>query len=153
MHEFSVSHAFLLTNKEGQLKSKIIDDVAFDQITQIIKEETNNCGVDVVFECSGSSSAIKVNMDLIKKRGKYNQIGLTEEMTSLDFNQICYKELKVTGSLGSIWTSWEKAISLVKNDKVNLKCLVTHQFPLSSWKEGFDIFENKQGIKIVLKPV
>ena len=124
-----------------------------EDIYQIIKEETYNCGVDAVFECSGSSSAIKVNMDLIKKRGKYNQIGLTEEMTSLDFNQICYKELKVTGSLGSIWTSWENAISLVKNDKVNLKCLVTHQFPLSSWKEGFDIFENKQGIKIVLKPV
>jgi len=124
-----------------------------EDIYQIIKEETYNRGVDVVFECSGSSSAIKVNMDLIKKRGKYNQIGLTEEMTSLDFNQICYKELKVTGSLGSIWTSWENAISLVKNDKVNLKCLVTHQFPLLSWKEGFDIFENKQGIKIVLKPV
>ena len=124
-----------------------------EDIYQIIKEETYNCGVDVVFECSGSSSAIKVNMDLIKKRGRYNQIGLTEEMTSLDFNQICYKELKVTGSLGSIWTSWENAISLVKNDKVDLKCLVTHQFPLSSWKEGFDIFENKQGIKIVLKPV
>jgi len=124
-----------------------------EDIYQIIKEETYNCGVDVVFECSGSSSAIKVNMDLIKKRGKYNQIGLTEEMTSLDFNQICYKELKVTGSLGSIWTSWENAISLVKNDKVDLKCLVSHQFSLSSWKEGFDIFENKQGIKIVLKPV
>jgi L-iditol 2-dehydrogenase len=124
-----------------------------EDIYQIIKEETYRCGVDVVFECSGSSSAIKANMDLIKKRGKYNQIGLTEKMTSLDFNQICYKELKVTGSLGSIWTSWKNAISLVKNNKVDLKCLVLHQFPLSSWKEGFSIFENKKGIKIILKPV
>jgi len=124
-----------------------------EDIYRIIQEETYGYGVDVVFECSGSPSAIKSNMDLIKKRGRYNQIGLTEKMTSLDFNQICYKELKVTGSLGSIWTSWENAISLVKNDKVDLKCLVSHQFPLSSWEKGFNIFENKKGIKIVLKPV
>ena len=124
-----------------------------EDIYQIIQEETYGYGADVVFECSGSPSAIKSNMDLIKKRGRYNQIGLTEKMTSLDFSQICYKELKVTGSLGSIWTSWENAISLVKNDKVDLKCLVSHQFPLSSWEKGFNIFENKKGIKIVLKPV
>lgn len=124
-----------------------------EDIYQVIQEETYGSGVDAVFECSGSSSAIKINIDLIKKRGEYTQIGLSSKMTSLDFNQFCYKELKVTGSFGSIWTSWENAISLVKNDKVNLKCLVTHQFPLSSWKEGFDIFEDKQGIKIVLKPV
>lgn len=124
-----------------------------EDIYQIIQEETGGSGVDVIFECSGSASSIKTNMGLIKKRGNYNQIGLTEEMASLDFNQICYKELKVTGSLGSIWTSWENAISLLKNDKVNLKCLVSHQLPLSSWEEGFSIFENKQGIKIVLKPV
>lgn len=130
-----------------------IINIQHEDIYQIIQKETCDRGVDVVFECSGSSSAIKTNMDLIKKRGKYNQIGLTEKMTSLDFNQICYKELKVTGSLGSIWKSWKNAILLVKNDKVNLKFLITHQFPLTSWKEGFDIFENKKGIKIILKPV
>ena len=124
-----------------------------EEIYQIIQEETYGNGVDTIFECSGSSSAIKINMDLIKKQGKYTQIGLSDKMTSLDFNQFCYKELKVTGSFGSIWTSWENAISLVKNNKVDLKCLVTHQFPLPSWKEAFEIFENKKGIKIVLKPV
>jgi len=74
-------------------------------------------------------------------------------MTSLDFNQICHKELKVTGFLGSIWTSWKNAISVVKNDKVDLKCLVLHQFSLLSWEERFSIFENKKGIKIILKLV
>lgn len=124
-----------------------------EDIYQVIQKETDGSGVDSVFECSGSSSAIKTNIDLIKKRGKYTQIGLSDKITSLDFNQFCYKELKVTGSFGSIWTSWENAISLVKNNKVDLKCLVTHQFQLPSWKEAFEIFENKKGIKIVLKPV
>ena len=124
-----------------------------EDIYQVIQEETYGNGVDTIFECSGSSSAIKINMDLIKKQGKYNQIGLTEKMISLDFSQICYKELKVTGSLGSIWTSWKNAISLVKNDKVDLKCLISHQLPLSSWQEGFNVFEKKEGIKIVLKPI
>ena len=137
----------------GKLGADRVINIQEEDIFQIIKEETSNYGVDVVLECSGSSSAIKLNMDLIKKRGKYIQIGLTTEITSLNFNQICYKELKVTGTLGSIWSSWKNAISLVKNDKVDLKCLVSHQFPLSSWKEGFSIFENKKGIKIILKPV
>jgi len=136
-----------------KLSADRVVNIQKEDIYQIIQEETHGYGADVVFECSGSPSAIKSNMDLIKKRGRYNQIGLTEKMTSLDFSQICYKELKVTGSLGSIWTSWENAISLVKNDKVDLKCLVSHQFPLSSWEKGFNIFENKKGIKIVLKPI
>ena len=137
----------------GKLGADRVINIQKEDIYQIIKTETSNCGVDVVLECSGSPSAIKANMELIKKRGNYIQIGLTDGMTSLNFNQICYKELKVTGSLGSIWASWKNAISLVQKNKVDLKCLVSHQFPLSSWEKGFKIFENKKGFKIILKPV
>ncbi len=37
----------------------------------------------------------------IKKRGQFTQIGLYGKPIAIDFERMCFKELKVTGSIGS----------------------------------------------------
>jgi L-iditol 2-dehydrogenase len=72
---------------------------------------------------------------------------------TIDFEKICFKELKVTGSLGSRWTSWEKALQLTAQGKVQLHPLVSDSFPITDWEKAFAMFEQKQGLKLVLTPV
>jgi alcohol dehydrogenase/L-iditol 2-dehydrogenase len=55
--------------------------------------------------------------------------------------------------MGSKWTSWEKIIDLVEHNKINPKQLVSHQFPLTEWKKAFEIFESREGLKVILLPV
>lgn len=128
-------------------------DVNEMDIVTFIKELTNGQGADVVFECSGSARAANTGLILTRKSGQYTQIGLFGKPIQIDFEKICFRELKVAGSMASTWTSWEKAIQLVSSGKVNTKILVSDVMPLSDWEAAFKKFEAKEGLKLVLTPV
>ncbi len=82
-----------------------------------IKEMTKGVGADVILECSGAAPAANLGLDLVKKRGKYTQIGLFGKPIEVDFEKIAYKEIEVRGSLSQRWTAWEKAIDLLSQGK------------------------------------
>lgn len=119
---------------------------------ETIRGLTGNLGADVVLECSGVPAAAKLGLDLIKKRGAYTQIGLFGKPIEIDFETIAYKELKVTGSFSQKWTCWRKALDLLSQKKVDVKPLVSHTLPISEWRKGFKIHEEKTGIKVILTP-
>ena len=134
-----------------QFKADRIVNVMKENLLDVVSEMTGGDGADIVFECSGAGVATKAGIEAVKKYGQFVQIGLAGKPMELMFDRICYKEIKVTGSLGSIWTSWKKAITLVESGKVDLKPLITKEFSLENWKDAFDAFEKKEGYKILVK--
>jgi L-iditol 2-dehydrogenase len=128
-------------------------NVMEEDLQEFINKITNGKGVDVVLECSGAGRAADDAIKVIKKQGSFTQIGLFGKPITIDLEKMCYKELKLTGSLGSRWTSWVKAIQLIEQGKVKTKPLVSHQMPITDWEKAFKIFENKEGLKLVLTPV
>jgi L-iditol 2-dehydrogenase len=135
-----------------QLGAYCTVNVQKEDLQKVIADMTKGLGVDTVFECTGVASGVNDGLKVISKQGKYTQIGLFGKPVTIDFEKICYKELKVTGSLGSCRISWEKAIQLVEQGKVQLKPLVTHQFSIVEWKKAFEMYEKKEGIKFMLIP-
>jgi L-iditol 2-dehydrogenase len=127
-------------------------NVMEEDMLKVVEEMTNGVGVDVVLECSGSAKALQDALLAVRKRGRLTQIGLFGKPITLDFERICFKEIKVTGSLGSRWISWEKALQFVEEKKVLLEPLASDVLPLSEWKKAFAMFEEKKGLKIVLDP-
>ena len=92
-------------------------------------------------------------LEATRRGGQYTQIGLFSGPFDIKFDLIAYKELRVTGSLGQRWTSWQRALALMGQGQVNTKSLVSHVLPITEWREAFRLFEEKQGLKIVLEPV
>jgi len=127
--------------------------VASEDIFAVISELTGGRGADVLLECSGAPKAVDSGLLLTRKAGQYTQIGLFGKPLQVDFEKICFRELKVTGSLGSTWTSWEKAIQLLSTGRVNANILVSDVLPITEWETAFDKFERKEGFKLVLTPV
>ncbi len=113
---------------------------------------TRGKGPDVVIECSGSAAGTRMGLELVRRLGQFTQVGLFGKHIELDFERICYKELKVTGSIGSIWTAWDKALRFMELGLIDLSFLATDILPLAEWQEGFRRFESKEGLKIFLKP-
>ncbi len=113
---------------------------------------TNSQGADVIFECSGNAKAANDALLAVKKRGQFTQIGLFGKPISIDFEKICFKEIKVTGSLGSLWSSWKKALQLTAREKIQLRPLVSDILPITEWERAFTMFEEKKGLKLVLTP-
>jgi len=128
-------------------------DVTHEKIGEFINELSDGRGADVVLECSGAPRAANDALVLARKAGQYTQIGLFGKPIQIDFEKICFRELKVTGSLGSTWRSWEKAIQLMSLGRVNTGVLVSDIMPITEWEKAFAKFENKEGLKLVLMPV
>lgn len=124
-----------------------------DSLGDVIDELTGGRGADVVLECSGVGAPVTAALDLIKKQGSFTQIGIQAKPVAIDLEKVCMKELKITGSFGSKWTSWEKAIRLVADGRINLKDLAWKALPVTQWRDAFNEFENKEGLKLILQPV
>jgi L-iditol 2-dehydrogenase len=123
-----------------------------ENLAEILGELTGGAGPDAVFECSGAPGAVNSAVRLVKKRGWFVQIGLPGKPVLFDLEAVNYREIRFSGSLGSRRRSWLTALALMETGKVKLEPLVTHKFPLTEWREAFDVFENKRGCKVFLLP-
>lgn len=110
-------------------------------------------GADVVYECSGAGPAAAQLLTLVRRRGRYVQIGLFGKPVAWDLDQLCYKELVATGSNASVPTSWQRAIQLMAEGKVRTAPLITHIFDVPDWEKAFATFEDRAGVKALIKPV
>lgn len=127
-------------------------DVLTEDAQSILQGMTGGKGVDVVLECSGSAAGMNLGLAIVRRMGQFTQIGLPGKKVEIDFERIAYKELKVTGSLGSVWTSWEKALRFLETGRVKVDELISDILPLTEWQTGFRKFEEKDGLKIILRP-
>jgi L-iditol 2-dehydrogenase len=62
-------------------------------------------------------------------------------------------EITVTFSYGASPADIQKAISLIKNRRVNVEKMITHRVPLSDIRKGFQLAsEAKTSLKVVVVP-
>jgi len=117
-----------------------------------IAELTDGAGADVVYECSWAGPAAAMLLDLARRGGHYAQIGLFGKPIGWNLDQVCYKELTVTGSNASVPSAWDRALKLMADGLVRTAPLVSGVYPLTEWRAAFDVFEQGTGVKTVLQP-
>lgn len=135
-----------------QFGADLTIDVQAENALGIISRLTDAQGADVFLECAGAPAAARLGLEATRRGGQYTQIGLFPSSFELKFDLIAYKELRVTGSLGQRWMSWQRALALMAQGQVDTRSLVSHFLPLAEWREAFRLFEEKQGLKILLEP-
>lgn len=107
---------------------------------------------DVVVECSGHEAGMASGLAAARRGSRYVQIGLAGKPVSLPFDLVCLHELTVTSGFASTPASWQKALELVTERRVELEPLVTEVVPLADWERAFAATRAAEGIKFVLDP-
>jgi L-iditol 2-dehydrogenase len=131
-----------------------IVNVQHDDAAALVRDLTDEgLGADVVYECSGAGAAAAQLLELVRRKGRYVQIGLFGKPVAWDLDQLCFKEIVATGSNASVPSAWAKAVTLIGSGKVQTKPLITHRFPVTEWEAAFATFEDGTGIKAVFTPV
>lgn len=116
-------------------------DSGKENAVQRIKEETNDRGVDIVFETAGETETFQESIHIVRPGGTVVFIGICrEDMISLDFQAARKKELTIK-NIRRFRHTYRRAISLVARGKVEVKSLVTHRFNLSQLPEAFALAE------------
>ncbi|MBU1207917.1 MAG: zinc-binding dehydrogenase [Proteobacteria bacterium] len=118
-----------------------------------ISQLTGGDGADIAFECSGNANAVKDCLAALRKGGEMIQVGLFGHPILSNYDDIVLKEIHLKGTFGHNRGNWVKAINLLETRKVNLQLLVSGEFPLSRWPEGFRLFEKGAGLKYLLYPI
>jgi L-iditol 2-dehydrogenase len=119
----------------------------------LVEDITDGSGVDVAFESSGAAAAVQDCISATRKGADIVQIGLLGRPLELDYDQLAIKELNLRGSFTHNHQSWVKALEYMKNNKVNLKAVISDEFPIDQWQEAFQLFESGSGLKYLLYPV
>ncbi len=109
-------------------------------------------GADVVIECAGAGPAARTLTDLVRRGGRYCQMGLYGKPIPFDQDAVCYKELVVTGTNASVSPAWDRALELLATKRVDAARLVTHRFGVSEWEKALGVMQAKEGVKILLSP-
>lgn len=135
-----------------QLGAAHIIDVSTADVGQQIEDMTEGLGADIVIECAGAGPAAQQLLQLVRRGGRYTQIGLFGKPIAWDMDQVCYKELIVTGSNASVPHAWDRALRLLASGQVNTQAIISAVYPINQWQEAFTQFEAKQGLKILLTP-
>lgn len=126
-------------------------DIEADKLSHLVEELTGGYGVDVVFGCAGAPAAFTLGIDLLRKGGRYSQIGLFTKEIPFPIDKMSYRELKLQGSFAQKTWNWERALSLLGRGLVHTLPLATFM-PMSRWAEGFALAEKKEAVKVVLEP-
>ena len=124
-----------------------------DNVIQSVTDAFRADGADLVIECSGAAPAAKTLLDVARRGARFCQMGLYGKPILLDQDALCYKELVVTGTNASVTSAWTRALKLLAEKKVNAQRLISHRFPIEQWDKALEVVRNKEGVKVVLKPV
>ena len=116
-------------------------------------------GVDLVFECVGTSSAVETALRIAKPLGTVVIAGTVAKM-SVDWAPVFAKELQVVGTFGcgiesvngERKSTFEIAIEILR--KQDFSALLTHEFELEEYKKALWTALNKEktgAIKVAFK--
>lgn len=105
-----------------------------------------------VVECSGSPYGVEDALKACGKRGHLVALGIIGKSATLSFDHVVFKELTVTSGFASNPRSWQRAMQLIADKKVDLEAMVSEVAPLRDWKRLFDKSMSAEGLKFVFDP-
>ena len=134
------------------LGADTVINVETENPREVIDDLTEGYGADVVLECAGANASVDQCLDVVKKLGRYTQVGLFGAPVKIDLDQVVKKQLRVQGSMCHTWETWDRTMSFLGQGLIDLRPLITGKLPLSRWEEGFKKVMDKEGAKILLYP-
>lgn len=121
-----------------------------NKLTDAMNELGMTEGFDVGLEMSGNASAQKQLFDVMCCGGHVALLGIPPGETPVDWNKIIFKGLFLKGIYGrEMFETWYKMIALIQSG-LNIKPIITHEFPIEDFEKGFEIMNSGHSGKVVL---
>jgi threonine 3-dehydrogenase len=158
------SHGKLVSQRFALAKTYGADhcfDMALDDERKAFHEtimgETDQTGVDVALEMSGSYRAYEDAERVLRMGGTFSLLGIPSGTMQVDFaKNIIFSGITVHGIIGRrVFQTWDQMEELLKAGlaKQLMKTgFVSHQLPLERFEEAFAAIRSGDAYKILLKP-
>ncbi|MEL6841319.1 MAG: alcohol dehydrogenase catalytic domain-containing protein [Pseudomonadota bacterium] len=128
-------------------------DYRSNDVVEAVRDLTSGLGVKRVLECAGTGKAIHQACMAAAKGGVVSMIGIPHEEPTIPVKRMVLDEVEMIGNRANPNTA-EPAIAMLQEERVNLRPLLTHTFPLSDFATALDMYEGRKdgSMKIAIKP-
>lgn len=126
-----------------------------DSLARIM--EITGKGAEMAFQCTGSPKAASMIWKYVRRGGSMCELGFFVDNGDTTYNphqDICNKEIKVTGSWTYQAADWIQATEFLKEaqkDGLPVEELLTHKYALADINEGMEMNISMKGLKIAVK--
>lgn len=124
-----------------------------DEHDRKILDSMNSNGFDIIIDCTGSIQSMQSTVDHIAFGGQILLFGLCQSEASMTFRpfQLYQKDAVIMASYALNKHSFQKAVSLLENGRINTELLINSVQPLSRLEESIRrIAEGKSNGKIII---
>ncbi|MBQ4839135.1 MULTISPECIES: L-threonine 3-dehydrogenase [Pseudoalteromonas] len=136
-----------LARKMGATKAV---NVANESLEDVMQELGMTEGFDVGLEMSGVPVAFNSMLNNMNHGGKIAMLGIPPSDMAVDWNQVIFKGLVIKGIYGrEMFETWYKMASLIQSG-LNLEPIITHEFNVDDFQQGFDTMISGQSGKVIL---
>lgn len=124
-----------------------------DDVKEYIYSNTDDEGVDILVEASGSPAAAKMMTDITGVRGEILLLSVFKEPSAVDLRAINFKEQQIIGTRVYTGLDYKDAIDYLKSFGEKLAPVISHVKPLEEGQEVFqEIISGKTNtMKVLLK--
>ena len=130
-----IDERLLIASREGAFLT--VNPLKEDAAEKII--EHTKLGMDIVFECCGQQEAFDQAVDILKPGGKLLVVGIPEfDEWSMNVEKTRRKEITIQFIRRQV-DCVDSALEMMEKNIINIDRMVTHRFPFSKTKEGFDL--------------
>lgn len=130
----------------------LINSARVDRLDREIRRLTGGPGADVAFEVVGRGSTQEQAFGCLRTGGRLVLVGYSTDTMKLNSGRVMFRELEVIGSLGCRPLDYPRVIELVRQERIRVKELVTHRFPLEQINLALDVLRAGDAVRAVITP-
>ncbi|VGO23383.1 alcohol dehydrogenase catalytic domain-containing protein [Pontiella sulfatireligans] len=128
---------------------------AEQDLEQIVKDETDGIGADVVIVAAPAASPQEQALFLVRKQGTvclFASLPVGKSMLNIDSRLVHYGEIKLVGSSDSTPAHVAKAVEMIAGGTLRADLLATHMLPLEGIFEAYELMKSGESLRVVLTP-
>jgi threonine dehydrogenase-like Zn-dependent dehydrogenase len=119
----------------------------------VIREMTEWRGADVVVDAVGHESALASTFSLVRQGGTISLAGMyVEDQAPVPIGDMWLKNITLTCGVANIQGHMDELLELVREKRIDPKAIISHRLPLSEAPKGYELFDSKEALKVVLDP-
>jgi 2-desacetyl-2-hydroxyethyl bacteriochlorophyllide A dehydrogenase len=119
----------------------------------VVLELTNWRGADVVVDAVGSEQALAACFPLVRMGGTISLPGMyVEDSAPMPIGDMWLKNITIQAGVANIQGHMDEVIELIREGRLDPKVMISHRLPLSEAPKGYELFDAKEALKVVLDP-
>jgi threonine dehydrogenase-like Zn-dependent dehydrogenase len=119
----------------------------------VVRDLTDWRGADVVVDAVGHESALRSTFSLVRQGGTVSVPGIyLEDEATLPIGDIWLKNINLAPGVANIQAHMDEVMGLVRDGRIDPKVIISHRLPLTEAPNGYEMFDAKEALKVVLDP-